>query len=566
MAPEAYPTWPNLAAMLFGRAAQWRDRPALAARRDGAWTTLSWDALAQGGAAVAAWLRTAGLGPGERVLLLSENRPEWPMADLGIMAAGGVAVPAFTTWTVEDLAHVLQDCGAGFAIVGSAALARRLARAAEGRAPPAVLMLDDLAPRASGAWAPWAAEAEKFPPDSLASLIYTSGTGGLPKGVMLPHRAILSNCRGAHALYGHLLGPGDVYLSFLPLSHSYERTVGQFFLLSVGAVVHYSRGIEHLASELAEVRPTIVTVVPRLLEVMRGRILAGLARQPAWKRALFDAALAAGLRREEGRAGLLDRLLDPLHERLVRRRVRARFGGRVKGVVSGGARLDPAVGKFFRALGVPLAQGYGQTEAGPVISCSPIERVRIETVGPPLAGVEVRLSGEGEILVRGELVMQGYWGNPAATGAAIQDGWLHTGDIGEQDADGYLRITDRRKDIVVLSGGDNVSPARIEGALMADPAVAQAVVFGDGRPYLVAVLVPSEAARRANPDSDALTRAMAGAVDAANRHLSVTERVRRFLVAAEPFSIENGQLMPTQKVRRHRVREAHAAAIEALYG
>jgi long-chain acyl-CoA synthetase len=383
---------------------------------------------------------------------------------------------------------------------------------------------------------------------------------------MLPHRAMLSNCRGAYALYGHLLGPGDVYLSFLPLSHSYERTVGQFFLLSVGATIHYSRGIEHLASELTEVRPTIVTVVPRLLEVIRGRILSGLGRQPGWKRALFNAALAAGLRREEGRASIADRLLDPLFDRLVRETVRARFGGRVKGVISGGARLDPTVGKFFRALGIPVAQGYGQTEAGPVISCSPIERVRIETVGPPLEGVQVSFSDEGEILIRGELVMQGYWNNPAATQATIRDGWLHTGDIGAQDADGYLRITDRKKDILVMSGGDNVSPARIEGALLADPTIAQAVVFGDGKPYLVAVLVPSEAARKEFPGADALTKAMAGVVDAANKHLSVTERVRRFHLAPEPFTIEKGQLTPTQKVRRHRVKEAYAAAVEALYG
>lgn len=569
-----YPTWPNLASMLFERATQWRERPALAARRDGRWETLSWQELARGGAAVAAWLEAGPFSPGDRVLLLSENRPEWPMADLGIMAAGGVSVPAYTTWTVEDIRHVLRDCGATAAIVGSAALARRLAQAAEGT-PPRMLLLDTAgadgadpfpAPETHPDWAPLAARCAAIGPETLACLIYTSGTGGAPKGVMLPHRAMLSNCAGAHALFGRVLEEGETYLSFLPLSHSFERTCGQFFLLSVGTVIHYSRGVEHLGTELGEVRPSVLTLVPRLLEVMRARILAGLPKQPGWKQALFRATLAAGLRREAGTATLLDRLAEPLLDRLVRAKVMERFGGRLKGVVSGGARLDPEVGKFFRALGLPLMQGYGQTEAGPVVSCSPLERVRIDTVGPTIAGVEVRLAEDGEILVRGDLLMQGYWNQPAATEAAIRDGWLHTGDIGAMDADGYLRITDRKKDILVLSGGDNVSPARIEGALLGDPTIAQAAVFGDARPYLVAVLVPSEAARTAHPTHDDLAHAVAASVDAANRKLSVTERIRRFHIAEAGFTIDNGMLTPTQKVRRHKVREAHTAAIEALYG
>jgi long-chain acyl-CoA synthetase len=577
MAADDYPTWPNLATMLFSRAAQWRERPALASRQDRTWRPTSWNSLAEGAAAIAAWLRQNGVSAGDRVLLLSENRPEWPMADLAVMALGGVSVPAFTTWTTEDLGHVLRDSGARAAIVGTPTLGQRLAQAAGSASPGLVLCLDDADPgvgqvRSSfptlpaADWTALAGAADVITPETLACLIYTSGTGGAPKGVMLPHRAMLSNCRGAFELFRPLDLRDEVYLSFLPLSHSYERTCGQFFLLSIGTTIHYSRGVEHLSSELAEVRPTVLTVVPRLLEVIRGRILSGLGKQPAYKRALFQAALAAGLRREAGQPGLLDRLTDPLLDRLVRSQVRARFGGRLKGVVSGGARLDPEVGKFFRALGIPLMQGYGQTEAGPVVSCSPAHAVRIDTVGPPLAGVEVKLAEDSELLIQGDLVMQGYWNNQSATEAAIRDGWLHTGDIGARDADGYLRITDRKKDILVLSGGDNVAPARIEGALLADPTIAQAAVFGDGKPYLVAVLVPSEAARAAHTDGAALSRAVASAVEAANKGLSITDRVRRFHIAEAPFSIENGQLTPTQKVRRHKVRESYAPAIEALYG
>jgi long-chain acyl-CoA synthetase len=563
MALADYPRWPNLAAMMFDRATQWRERTALMHKVAKAWQPTSWGALADGAARIAAALRGMGVGAGDRVLILAENRPEWPMADLAIMALGAVSVPAFTTWTVEDLGHVLRDCTPRAAVLGSGALAKRLAQAA-GDAQPPLLMLDDVAGLPAADAAALADAARAIDGERLACLIYTSGTGGSPKGVMLPHRAMLSNCAGAHALFRDILDEGEAYLSFLPLSHSFERTAGQFFLLSIGTVIHYSRGIEHLPVEFAEVRPTTLTLVPRLLEVIRARILAGLAKQPGWKQALFRAALAAGLRREAGAGTLLDRAWNPLLDRLVRAQVLARFGGRLKGVVSGGARLDPEIGQFFRALGLPLMQGYGQTEAGPVVSCSPRHAVRIDTVGPALAGVEVKLAEDGELLVRGDLVMQGYWNNPAASEAAMRDGWLATGDIGAIEADGYLRITDRKKDILVLSGGDNVAPARIEGALLAQAPIAQAAVFGDGRPYLVAVLVPSEAAREGG--AEATTKALAAAVEAANKGLSVTERVRRFHVAEHAFSIENGQLTPTQKVRRHKVREAHAAALAGLYG
>jgi long-chain acyl-CoA synthetase len=563
MALADYPRWPNLATMLFNRATQWRERTVLMRKAGKGWQPTSWGALADGAAAIAARLAAMGVGAGDRVLILSDNRPEWPMADLAVMALGAVSVPAFTTWTTDDLGHVLRDCSPRAAAVGSEALARRLAQAAGDAAPP-LLLLDEVAALPAADVAPLADAARAIDAERLACLIYTSGTGGSPKGVMLPHRAMLSNCAGAHALFRDILDEGERYLSFLPLSHSFERTAGQFFLLSIGTVVHYSRGVEHLAAELPEVRPTVLTLVPRLLEVMRQRILAGLAKQPGYKRALFNAAVAAGLRREAGAATLLDRAVDPLLDRLVRAQVGARFGGALKGVVSGGARLDPEIGRFFRALGLPLMQGFGQTEAGPVVSCSPRHAVRIETVGPPLKGVEVTLAEDGELLVRGDLVMQGYWNNKTATDAAIRDGWLATGDIGAIDPDGYIRITDRKKDILVLSGGDNVAPARIEGALLADPAIAQAAVFGDGRPYLVAVLVPGEAARALGAEGCA--KAIATAVETANKGLSVTERIRRFHITEHAFSIENSQLTPTQKVRRHKVREAYAAELAALYG
>jgi long-chain acyl-CoA synthetase len=470
-----------------------------------------------------------------------------------------VPVPAYTTNTVDDQAHLLRDSGARAAIVSSPALADKMrAAAAKVHGLDLLVVIDE-----GSHWAELTAdqrpqddieaEAALIPATALACLIYTSGTGGAPRGVMLPHRAILANCRGAFELARPLRLDREIYLSFLPLSHSYEHTVGQFFLMSLGTEIVYSRGVEHLAADLQAIRPTILTLVPRILEVIRLRILGGVRRESAFRQRLFQLALDVGLRRLDGQMTLLDRVADPLLDRLVRRKVRDRFGGRFRAAMSGGARLDPEVGRFFVAMGVTLMQGYGQTEAGPVIAANPPDRPRIATVGVPLQGVELRIAADGEILVRGELVMDGYWRQPEATASAIVGGWLHTGDIGELDGDGYLTITDRKKDIIVLSGGENVSPARVEGALMSEPEIAQAVVYGDGQPGLSALIVPAER-------EDA--RTVADAVARLNRRLSVTERVRHHRLVP-PFTVENGLLTPSQKIRRALVLRTHLAASPA---
>ncbi|MBC7801026.1 MAG: AMP-binding protein, partial [Gemmatimonadaceae bacterium] len=397
-----------------------------------------------------------------------------------------------------------------------------------------------------------AAEAELIPPGALSCLIYTSGTSGLPRGVMLPHRAILSNCRGAYDLLRPLLRPDDVYLSFLPLSHSFEHTVGQFFLPSLGIEIVYGRGMEHLAADLQAVRPTIMAVVPRILEIIRARTLLQVGRAPNWKQALFHRAIAAGLRRVDGVQTLADRLALPILDRLVLRQIRARFGGRFRAAMSGGARLDPEVGRFFQALGLVIMQGYGQTEAGPVISANSPSSFDVGCVGKPLVGVDLRIADDGEILVRGDLVMDGYWNQPAATADTIRQGWLHTGDIGQVDAAGRLTITDRKKDIIVLSGGENVSPARLEALLMQEPEIEQAVVFGDGEAGLSALLVPAE-----GQDSRTVTAGVARL----NARLSTTERIRRHSLVP-PFTIENGLLTPSQKIRRAHVLRTHRGALD----
>ncbi len=389
---ETREDWPNLPAMMLDRARAWADRPMLRHYRGGAWRRMRWGDFALAVTSVAAFLRARGVMPGDRVLIVSENRPEFPIADTAIMAIGAVSVPTYTTNTVADHAHILRDSGASAAIVSTRRLAERLLAAArqagtpdggggggdgplalllccDGDPPPAAIAVHrwEEALAAPGDFHALEAEAALTPPTRLACLIYTSGTGGAPKGVMLPHRAMLANREGVRVLAERLRFEGERYLSFLPLSHSYEHTVGCFLLPSLGVEVVYSRGADRIAGELAEMQPAIITAVPRLFEVLRARMLAQLEKETPLRRRLFERTVALGLRRMDGPPlGLFERAQDAVLDRLVRDRVRARFGGRLMAMVSGGARLDPDLSGFFLALGLPVIQGYGQTEAGPV--------------------------------------------------------------------------------------------------------------------------------------------------------------------------------------------------------
>jgi long-chain acyl-CoA synthetase len=567
---QSYPTWPNLASMMFDLARGWPDKPMLRAWRGESWQSITWGAFSRMTASCARQLRAAGISAGDRVVLCMENRPEFPIAETALMAIRAVPVPVYTTNTIDDHSHLLRDSGARAAIVSSVALADRLLAAASKTGGLDLLVVMHGEPAAAGTtrvmrWDALiddqrslddiAAEAAEIPDTALACLIYTSGTGGSPRGVMLPHRCILSNCAGAFELVRPLHLKDETYLSYLPLSHAYEHTVGQFFLLSLGTEVVYARGVEHLAADMLTVRPTILTAVPRVLEVIRTRVLTQVAREKPFRQRLFQMAVAIGLKRVDGaKLTLSEWLLDPLLDRLVRAKVRARFGGRLVAALSGGARLEPEVGRFFQSLGMIIMQGYGQTEAGPVISATPPDAIRIDTVGTALQGVDLRIAEDGEILVRGGLVMDGYWNRPQDTAAAIRDGWLHTGDIGELDA-GYLRITDRKKDMIVLSGGENISPAKIEGMLMAETEIAQAVVTGEGRSGVSALVVPAQGYDDV---------AVALAVNRTNLRLSVTERIRRHAVVP-PFTIENGLLTPSQKIRRVLVMRANASILARLH-
>lgn len=586
----------NLVALFFNQAKRLGDRPFLWERRDGTYRATTWTEAADAVTALAAALQAYGLSPRDRVALLSPNSPRWAIADFAIMAAGGVTVPVYTTNTAANHEHVITDCGATMAIVANATLARPFLEGARKSPLRRVVAMEPFSGSDSGriAVTPWeealadgrgrsdriAAAAERIDRGALACLIYTSGTGGAPKGVMLSHRAILTNCQGAIDLLAEL-GLGDeTFLSFLPLSHAYEHTAGLMFPVSIGAQIYFAERADTLSTNLAEARPTIMTAVPRLYEILRERISHEVNRQGGLKARLFWKAVELGRRNYEhpGAMGVWDGFLNRIVDRLVRDKIRDRFGGRLKALVSGGAPLNYEVGVFFVALGLRLLQGYGQTEAAPVITCNPCKRVKLRTVGPPLTGVELRIADDGEILVRGPLLMDGYWKLPKLSAEVLRDGWLHTGDIGVIDHDGYLQITDRKKDIIVTSAGDTLSPQRIEGILALEPEIDVAAVFGDNRPHLVAIVVPAAnfvaawgKERKVAPDLGALyddkdfRDAISRAVERANASLSATERIKRFIVADQAFAIENGMMTPTMKPRRNEIVRRWGAALEALY-
>ncbi len=587
----------NLVSMFFEQVDREGEAPFLWAKHDGKYSALTWREVAAQVSELARGLRAIGVEPGDRVVIVSENRPEWLIADLGIMAIGAITVPAYITNTVADHTHILENSGARVVIVSTPKLAERLlpaaVRSSSLKAVIAMATLDidqdlgvdlhawkDVLARGAEGHDNLVEESLALDRKGTACIIYTSGTGGAPKGVMLDHAAIICNCKGAMEALQPLGLDDNLFLSFLPLSHSYEHSAGQFFPISIAAQIYYAEGIETLASNMIEVRPTIMTAVPRLYETLHSRITMGVRKQGGKKEALFNKAVELGTKKltDPNGLSLVENLQNGILSVLVRKKVKARFGGRLKTMVSGGAPLNPDVGMFFLALGLRIMQGYGLTESAPVISVNRPFEIKIDTVGRPLVDVQVHIADDGEILVRGDLVMQGYWQNEAATAEAIRDGWLHTGDIGHLDDKGRLVITDRKKDIIVNSGGDNIAPQRVEGILALEPEIAQAMAYGDKRSHLVALLVPDpewmaewarengKSANQAELAGDAdFHKALGVVIERNNARLSNIEKIRRFIIADEPFTIDGGLMTPTLKIRRNRITELYGEKLQALY-
>ena len=395
---------------------------------------------------------------------------------------------------------------------------------------------------------------------SPACIIYTSGTGGNPKGVILSHGGILNNLEGACEIMKPLIDKRPVFLTWLPLSHSYEHTV-QFAQIAVGAKVFYAEKIEKLLDNISEAKPTIMTAVPRFYQNLYNKINMNMKKQTGLRAKLIKATIFLGTKKLlKQKMSLAEKFLNFVVNTLVRKKVRKQFGGNLRAFISGGGALDKEIGEFLNAIGLPTLQGYGLTETSPVVSCNPIHKIKVETVGPPFKGNEVKIAEDGEILVKGENVMLGYWNNKEDTEKAIKDGWLYTGDIGEIDPkDGYLKITDRKKDIIVSAGGDNISPSKIENQLSNSPAIDQCMVYGDKKNYLVALIVPN---KKFEKDEEEKINEI---INKINKNLTLVEKIKKFHLINEEFSIENGLLTPTMKIKRNRVTVKYKNILENFY-
>ncbi|MGA0972596.1 MAG: AMP-dependent synthetase/ligase [Candidatus Puniceispirillaceae bacterium] len=579
-----YVTKANLAAAFFENAAVLGDKPLLFHKNQGKWVGRNWNEVADAVRRLAAALVAAGIKPRDRIVISAENRPEWAIADLAVMSIGAIVVPAYTTNTEDDHVYIMEHSGAVIAITSGGALANRVALAASRVQHIRMLITMDagtkipsLGNRPCHDWQSLLDNNEPLTDienriaqqnsDDTCCFVYTSGTGGRPKGVMLTHRSIQACIKASI----EILREGGVeenqrFLSLLPLSHSYEHTAGMHLPIQTKSEVWYCESAEQIGANLQEVSPSLMTAVPRLYDVLHERIMRSIRTKGGLSEKLFMETIRLGRKRLEGKTLLPHEfVLDLFLEKLVRQKIQERLGGKLKYFISGGAALNPEIGSFFMALGVKLLQGYGQTEASPVISANRPGKIKIETVGPPVAGVEVRFANDGEILVRGDLLMKGYWRDDHSTAATIRDGWLYTGDIGSADEDGYITITGRKKEIIVNSGGENIVPSRVEALLTIEPEIEQAMVDGDRRPWLAAVIVPSDEARAKAASDDALKLLIAETVDRANSRLSQIERVRRFIIADEGFTNENSQLTATLKVRRHVVKAQYQDRLDALY-
>jgi len=508
---------------------------------------------------------------GDRCLLISENRPEWMIADLSIMLSGGVTVPAYTTYTERDYEYIIDDCTPALVIVSDDIQYEKIKDIIPKKNfINQLIVFDELQKVATKL----TSKTEnifkkenfnekdffnlKIQRKDIACIIYTSGTQGNPKGVMLSHGGIINNCEGAFNLLKKFISNKPKFLTWLPLSHSYEHTV-QFVQIIVSGKVYYAESIDKLIKNMNESSPEIMTAVPRFYQNLYQKINSSFVKAKGLKKILVNQTLNLGRKKlNKQKFTIIEKIINLICEKIVRKKIKKQFGGNLKAFVSGGGALDKEVGSFLNAIGLPTLQGYGLTETSPVVSCNPIDDIRVETVGPPFKGNLVKLADDGEILVKGENVMLGYWKNEKETEKVLKDGWLSTGDIGEFDGD-FLKITDRKKDIIITPGGDNISPVKIENDLNKSEFIEQSLVYGDGKPYLISLIVLNSENKKLSKEN------VQEEIEKVNKNLSKIEKIKKFLIIKEQFTIENGMMTPTLKLKRYKIIKMYEKEIEKLF-
>ena len=593
-----FQTLPELFSSVFYHFKGQESKFLIARKINGVYEPISYDVFEKDVHALSAFLKHNGITPKERVAILSENRPGWYLADMAILNIGAINVPLYPSLPANQIEYILKNCSTKAIIVSNMLQLGKILSIWQNLPDltlivvmnrleePIEEVLDLNQAKALGEKIleekPWFLEGAMVEPDDVATIIYTSGTTGLPKGVMLTHRNICENVKSCSAIIR--LDESDCGLSFLPLSHAYERTGGYYLLFSCGATIYLAESVETISLNMSEARPTIIFTVPRLFDRIKITILKQISAQSATKQKIFYWALKTGENyhkeiNENGSAGKILSWQHLLAEKLVYSKIKTKFGGRLRYFVSGGAALPQKIGEFFQALDISILEGFGLTETSPVTHVNRPEKIKYGTVGPAVDNVQVKIAGDGEILLKGPNIMKGYWNDDAATREVIRDGWFYTGDIGIIDRDGYLKITDRKKHIIVTSGGKNIAPMPIENLISDSPYVDQVVVIGEKRPFLIALIVPDFNILKEFAASEGIVTATTRELiehksvqlifeklmRTVSRQLATHEKVRKFLLVDTPFTIENGQMTPTMKLKRKEINARYVAEINKVY-
>lgn len=578
----------NLPEIFLKNSLLFQDKTLFGFKEEGEWQRLSWNNTAQILENLASGLKEIGVKKNDKISIIADNSYQWCIIDLAIISLGGITVPGYTTSNEEELSYLLSHSETSIIFINS-----KLLPIIEKILPTLnkikyVVCVDELnttkkfkfkkllytyrelikiGSKNKNKQNLLRESIKKIKKDDVSCIIYTSGTSSQPKGVMLTHGSILSNIVGANELVKEIKVKDHRFLSIIPLSHAYEHTAGFFLPIYIGAEIYFNDNRDQIVSDLLSVKPTLMTAVPRLYEVLYKKINNQLATQNKVTQKLFYKTVALGTKTFKGfNLSLIEKAENLILDKIVRKKLQRKFGGNLQAFISGGAALNEQVGLFFQSLGINILQGYGQTECSPLISCNPINKIKIDTVGVPIKGLKVKLSKEKEILVRGDSLMKGYWKDKNNTDKVIINGWLHTGDLGFIDDEGYIKISGRMNEMIVNSGGENIAPVPIENLLLEHEEIEQAMVYGHNKPFLIALLVPNENLLNSNLNNvQNLTTQFQDIINNINKDLSPTKRIRKFIILEKYFTIDNNMLTPTLKIKRHKIFSNYYNEIQKLY-
>ena len=575
----------TLTQLFFENSLLYQNKTLFGFKKDGEWSHISWNKASDLVQDLSLGLHEIGVRKNDKISIIAENSYKWCVVDLAIISLGAITVPGYTTSNEDEIFYLLSHSEASVVFLNSKLLSTIenilpkldkikhivcIDEVKSTKLNKTINSFDNLIGKGSKSLSKSSFKEDtlhKVKEDDVVSIIYTSGTSSKPKGVMLTHKSIISNILGANELVKELEVKDHKFLSIIPLSHAYEHTAGFFLPILIGAEIFFNENRDQIVNDLLSVKPSLMTAVPRLYEVLHKKINNQLSNQSKITQKLFSKTIELGTKKFEKHELLfIEKLQDFALDKLVRKKIQKKFGGNLKAFISGGAALNEQVGLFFQSLGINILQGYGQTECSPLISCNPIHNIKINSVGPVIKGIDIKLSKQNEILVKGNSLMKGYWKDKKNTNNTIIDGWLHTGDLGSIDEDGYLYISGRINEMIVNSGGENIAPVPIENLLMSYDEIEQALVCGHNRPFLISVLIPNETLLKANRSNvNKMKTDFQNIINNVNKQLSQNKKIRKFILSDKLFSIENSQLTPTLKMKRRVIEAFYKDEIENLY-